>query len=158
MNYYHIYDMNLLDYSDGSNGPPYDQNDWLHLYLPNFQVTSEVVEEIGFQGPGFDKVVYAESEFGITGYVYDENLTEEWVTKTNVESPVSPIQSNFKIFKLEDKDKYSDCKDVKIYAQPNVMYAGWNLIWEGDFDSEGDIEFYSAESIIDEIMEELSSS
>ena len=158
MNYYHIYDMNLLDYSDGDNGPPYDQNDWLNLYLPNFQVTSEVVEEIGFQGPGIDKVVYAESEFGITGYVYDENLTEEWVTKNGVESPVFPIQSNFKVFKLEEKDKYSDCKDVKVYSQPNVMYADWNLIWEGDFDSEGNIEFYSAESIIDEIMEELSSS
>ena len=158
MNYYHIYDMKLLDYSDGSNGPPYDQNDWLHLYLPNFQTPAEVVEEIDFHGPGFDKVVYAESELGVTGYVYDENLTEEWVTKNSVESPVSPIQSSFKVFKLEEEDKYSDCKDVKIYAQPNVMYAGWNLIWEGDFNSEGDIEFYSAESIIDEIMEELSSS
>ena len=156
MNYYYVYDMNLLDYSDGSNGPPWDQNDWLHLYVPTFQTPAEVVLEIDFHGPGFDKVVYAESELGITGYVYDEELTEEWVAKTGVQSPVFPIESKFMVFKLEDEKQKADCKDVKIYAQPIVPYAGWNLIWEGDFDSEGEIEIYSAESIIDEIMEEIS--
>jgi hypothetical protein len=150
--------MNLLDYSDGDNGPPWDQNDWLNIYLPTFQTNRVSVMDVGAQDQYFDRIVYAESEFGITGYVYDENLTNEWVTKNNVESPVSPIQSNFKVFKLEDKDKYSECKDVKIYAQPHVMFAEWNLIWEGDFDSEGNIKFYSAESIINEIMEELNSS
>ena len=39
MNYKYIFmDRDLFDYSDGSNGPPYDENDWEHLYLPAFEM------------------------------------------------------------------------------------------------------------------------
>ena len=37
MNYYNMYNKDLLDYSDGSNGAPYDQEDWKHIFVADFQ-------------------------------------------------------------------------------------------------------------------------
>jgi len=46
MSYNYIYrDRKLFDYSDGSNGAPYDQNDWNHLFLPSFQSDARAYED-----------------------------------------------------------------------------------------------------------------
>jgi len=151
MNYFHIYDSKLLDYSHGSNGPPYDQNDWLMLFVPSYQYNAELVEEIYFSPPGFDKIVYGETETSVTGYVYDENLTKKITKDMKGWSPVDPINANWLVFKLEEKDKYPDYQDIKILVQPDVPYAGWALYGEGELDKEGDIQFYSQQDIIEEI-------
>ena len=148
--------MDLLDYSDGSNGPPYDQDDWLNLFVASFQYNSELVEEIFFEPPGFDKIVYGETEMEVTGYVCDEDLTEQFIEDIGDWSPVDPIDANWLVFKLEDKDKYPNYKEIKILVQPDVPYAGWALFAEGELDSEGDIQFYSMQDIVDDIMSELS--
>ena len=151
MNYFHIYDTKLLDYSDGSNGPPYDQNDWLMLFVPSFEYNAELIEEIYFEPPGLDKVVYGETETTVTGYVYNETLTEKITKDMKGWSPVDPIDANWLVFKLEDKDKYPNYQDVVILVQPDVPYAGWALYEEGNFDKEGNIHFYSQEEIINEV-------
>ncbi len=51
MNYYHIYDKKLVDYSDGTNGPG-DLNDWELFDLTYFQSESGVIEDPGFELPG----------------------------------------------------------------------------------------------------------
>lgn len=152
MNYFVMYNTDLLDYSDGSNGPPYDQNDWLYLFVPTFQYNAELVEEIFFEPPGFDKVVYGETEIGVTGYVYDEEMTEQFKKDVEEQSPVDPIGANWLVFRLQEKDKYPNYKEIKVLVQPDVPYAGWALYAEGELNSEGNIQFYSAQEIIDHIM------
>jgi hypothetical protein len=151
MNYFHMYKTKLLDYSHGTNGPPYDQNDWLMLFVPSYQYNAELIEEIFFEPPGFDKVVYGETETSVTGYVYDDELTEKITKDMKGWSPVDPIDANWLVFKLEEKDKYPNFKDIKILVQPDVPYAGWALYGEGELDKKGDIQFYSQQDIIEEI-------
>ncbi|MFO8077457.1 MAG: hypothetical protein R6U21_02270, partial [Thermoplasmatota archaeon] len=44
---YDYYQLRYFDYSDGSNGPPYDRNDWAFLDVSHFQEPSESMEGIG---------------------------------------------------------------------------------------------------------------
>jgi hypothetical protein len=155
MNYYTIYDTNLLDYSHGKNGPPYDQNDWLNLFVASFQYPAELIEEIYFEPPGLDKVVYGETETAVTGYVYDEALTEKIKKIMGDWSPVEPIKAKWIVFKLEDKDKYPDYKEIKIMVTPDVPYTGWAEYAEGELDSEGNIQVYSQQKIINELYSQL---
>jgi len=156
MNYYHMYKLGVLDYSDGSNGPPYDQNDWEQIFLPTFQYNSELVEEIYFEPPGYEKIVYAETEIGVTGYKIDEDLTEKFNESMNGYSPVDPIKTRWAVFKLKDKEECPDYPEIKILGQPQVDATGWALVYEGEIDSNGEIKFYSQQEIIDNIMEQLS--
>ena len=55
MNYYYIWDKNLVDYSDGSHGYN-DQNDWEVFDLTFFQTESKVIEDPGFELPGEEEV------------------------------------------------------------------------------------------------------
>jgi len=155
MNYFVMYDTKLLDYSHGSNGAPYDQNDWINLFVPTFQYNAELVEEIFFEPPGFDKIVYGETEIGVTGYDYDQELTEKFINEIGAWSPVDPIPSNWAVFRLKDQDEYPDYKEIKILVQPNVPYAGWAEYAEGELNEENDFSFYSAQEIINDILEEL---
>ena len=156
MNYHCMRDTDLLDYSDGSNGPPYDQNDWEKLFVATFQYNAALIEEPFFEPPGLDKYVYGETEIGVTGYVFDEELTEDFTENMGDWSPVDPIDANWSAFRLVDKDKYPHYKNVKILVQPtDVPYAEWAEYAEGNLDSEGNIKFYSQQDIIDEIMEQL---
>jgi hypothetical protein len=155
MNYYNMYSNDLLDYSDGSNGPPYDQNDWENLFCASFQYNVELVEEIFFEPPGLDKIVWGETETGVTGYKYDEKLTEEITKRMGDWSPVKPIKVNWLVFKLKDKERFPDFKDLKILVQPDVPYAGWAGYAEGNLDSDGEMQFYSQQAIIDELMEQI---
>ena len=152
MNYYHMYKTKVLDYSDGSNGSPYDQNDWLMLFVPSFQYNTELVEEYYFDPPGFDKIVFGETETSVTGYVYDEDLTEKIIENMNGWSPVDPIGANWLVFKLEDNKKYPDCKDVKVFVQPDVPYDGWAIYAETNLDSEGDMQFYSQQDAVNDLL------
>ena len=57
MNYYYIWNKKLADYSDGSNGPPYDQNDWESFYLPYFKIDANAVEDPIIVPPGKDRLI-----------------------------------------------------------------------------------------------------
>ena len=55
MNYYYIWDKNLVDYSDGSHGYN-DQNDWEAFDLTFFQNECKVIEDPGFELPGEEEI------------------------------------------------------------------------------------------------------
>jgi hypothetical protein len=55
MSYYYIWDYNIVDYSDGSHGPN-DVNDWALFDLTAFQNETRVVEDPGFELPGYEEV------------------------------------------------------------------------------------------------------
>ena len=152
MNYQCIYDRHVLDYSDGSNGPPYDQNDWEKIFVSAFQYNDALIEDPGIEGHG--TFIFGEEDHTVTGYVYDENLTQDFIEMIGDWSPVDPIGANWSVYKLVNKEDNPNCKDVKILAQSkDVPYAEWCEYAEGMFDSEGKITFYSQEDIIAEIME-----
>ena len=143
----------LLDYSDGSNGPPYDQNDWEKFFVANFQYNEVLVEEIYYAPPGHDKIVYGETETTVTGYAMDEELTKEFTKSMGDWSPVDPIEGNWLVFKLKDTEENPDLKDVKILVQPDVPLSGWAEYAEGDLDEDGEIQFYSQRLIVEETMD-----
>ena len=152
MNYYNIYKINLLDYSDGKNGAPYDQNDWLNLFIPTFEYNADLVEEIYFEPPGFNKIVWGETETGVTGYTYDKNLTEKYEKEIKDFSPVDPIKANWLVFKIDDnyKEKNPNFSEIKVLVSPDVPYAGWALYSEGNLDANGDFRFYSFNALVKE--------
>ncbi len=60
MNYYYIYDKNLIDYSDGTHGPG-DFNDWELFDLTHFEHESNVVEDPGFELPGVEEINFMQT-------------------------------------------------------------------------------------------------
>lgn len=155
MNYLYTNNWKLLDYSDGKNGPPYDQNDWLKLFVAEFEYNDMRVEEPFSEPPGIDEVVYSETDI-VTGYTYDANLTEKFVKNIEDFSPVDPIGVNWLVFKLADKEKNPNNREIKVLVIPkDVTTADWVQYAEGELDSNGDIQFYSQEEIVDEVLNEL---
>lgn len=156
MNYYHMYNKNLLDYSDGSNGPPYDQNDWEKIFVASFQYNAELVEEIFFEPPGLDKVIQEETEFGVRGYVLDEALTDQFNKNIKGWSPVDPIEVEWRVYKLEDQEEYPNDRALKIFVRQKTPYTVWLLYSEASLDIEDNIQIYSMADEIEDIMADIS--
>ena len=153
MNYYYTYDHKLLDYSDGSNGPPYDQNDWEELYLPTFKMEAPAIEGPYFEPPGKDKLEFESEEFKLEGWQYDKNLTQSYLDNTSVVSPIDPIKCDFRVYVKTDNFTSSDDMNLRVYVKPVYKTTiipdfAWSLIKEGYLDEAGNIRFYSMEEII----------
>jgi len=149
MNYQCIYEYTVLDYSDGANGPPFDQNDWQKIFVANFNYNAQFV-----YGSSHSKINYVDEGFDSneTGYIYDENLTRDIIDSMGGYSPVDPITVEWAALKLVEEDKYPQLKEVKILVKPNSPRGVWILFSEGKLDSNGKIQFYSQEEIIKNIV------
>lgn len=143
MNYYHMHSHKLVDYSDGSNGPPYDQNDWIYLYLPTFQTEASVIEEPFFGPPGIEGIVEETIEYGLDGWNYSEEITNQFIQNNAGPSPVSPIETHWRAHVKIDDDDYLSNRSLRIYAKPHVepTYSEWILVKEGYVDEEGNIQW-----------------
>jgi len=155
MNYQCIYEFSVLDYSDGRNGPPYDQNDWQKIFVAGFQYNDNLIEEPFFEPPGHDKYVFDGLDPDDTGYIIDENLTQDVVKIMGQYSPVDPITVEWTVLRLVEADKYPQFKEIKILVKPNSPEGQWVQYCEGELDSEVKILFYSQEEIINSVLEEL---
>jgi hypothetical protein len=154
MNYFHIYNYDLVDYSDGSNGPPYDQNDWLELYLPTFQKELEVVEDPTIETPATDKVVIKEEQCFPDGWEYNHTLTDDFIRETGNWSPIEPVICRWKVFVRNESIWYPSERTVRIYAQPIfqttiVQPSYWSLIFEGDLQTDGSIDLGNLGQLIE---------
>ena len=159
MNYQCIYEYSVLDYSDGSNGPPYDQNDWEKIFVAGFQYNDNLIEEPYFEPPGHDKYVFDGLDPDDTGYIYDENLTQDVIEMMGEYSPVDPITVEWAALRLVEADKYPEFKEVKILVKLVGSPEGkWVQYSEGELDSDGNIQFYSQETIVNNILKELKQS
>lgn len=159
MNYQYIYNKPfffnngsheyLFDYSDGSNGPPYDQNDWEHVYLPTFQIDAISYEEPSdetfedFEIYNYYKGVVAD------GWQLDENLTEKYSTTFKDFSLQKNVDADVQVFIKTDANS-SDGYNIRVYAKPNVepVFAVYSLVAEGKLDSNNNVEFYSQQDAI----------
>jgi hypothetical protein len=153
MNYLYTHRLNLIDFSDGSNGEPYDQNDWEKIFVPGFQQNDPLIEEPHFQPPAKpEQIVMDEVDFYITGYVTDDELTKKIQEEMGEYSPVDPIPVDWLVLKLEDKDEYPDYRDIKILVKPLVPEGLWIEYEEADLDDNGEIQFYSQQALVDEAL------
>jgi hypothetical protein len=134
MNYYYIFDKKIVDYSDGSNGPPYDQNDWLNIYLPSFQEEDVIVEEPYYEFSGI-KIVDQKLDDTLGSWTYDEGATKQYQKVTSADSPVKPIHCDWRVYVNSD----AEGRNLRVYAKPRVPNSDWALIEEGNIDSEGEI-------------------
>ena len=155
MNYLYIYKKNFLDYSDGSNGSPWDIDDWSHLYLPSFQLEARVFEEAFFEPPCVDKIVNETLEFELHGWEYDKELSEQFMSMFSGESPASPADVDWFVFVKTDEAKQKSNRTIRVYAQPlvNPTYSSLTLSFEGYLDDEENIIFYSLQKEIDNILQ-----
>ena len=154
MNYRYIFmDRKLFDYSDGSNGAPYDQNDWEQIYLPTFQT-----DMISYEEPvdeTFEDFEIVDDYPGITvkGYTFDKNLTEKYRNDFTNLVTVKNTGVNISIYVKIDGENETGT-NVRIYAMPNVapVHAVWSLVAEGYLDSSGNIRLYSQQNIINSLL------
>ncbi len=156
MNYYYIWNKDLADYSDGSNGPPYDQNDWENFYFPTFEIDSNAVEDPIIEPPGTDRLINETPEPLWDSWYIEENLTQSNQVKFSTKCYVENIDAEFRIYVPDSYDvNEKNGTYVKIYAKPDAgtSYSQWSLIAEGTLDETGEIIFYSIDETIDELWQ-----
>jgi hypothetical protein len=120
------------------------------MFVGYFQYNANLIEEPFYEPQGGEMLVRSEKG-RVTGYVYDRNLTEKFVKYIKGWSPVDPIQVNWSVYKLIDKEQNPEYKEIKVFAQPKIKTTQqWLLFQEGDLDSEGNIQFYSFDAILKE--------
>jgi len=155
MNYKYTYEKTLFDFSDGSNGPPYDQNDWDVIYLPSFEIDSLSYEEAVDET--FEDFEVSNEYPGIVlkGWEYDEDLTEKYAREyKDLEYEKTSKDTSIKILKrvdVKDENQF----DIRVYAKPEVdpVYSIYSLIAEGKLNKKDDsIKLYSFDELYDEAI------
>lgn len=168
MNYYYIYGglvggpqvrkaRTLFDFSHGSNGAPYDQNDWEHLYLPTFIIDAPVIEQASDES--FEDQVAVLKGVNITSkdWMYKENLTQQY-EKANMNTRYfDTIGFDFKVFEYNGPDSNQN-RSIRVYARPrvNLSYTRWTLIAYGKVDSSNNVIFYSQQEQINNALKLIS--
>jgi len=166
MNYDYIYNkpffmsedrQYLFDYSDGSNGEPYDFDDWVHIFIPTFQLDATYYEEQrGFIDKSLEDLDVVDDYPGVIleGWDYDENLTMKLSSQlkdiATVKNTDYDLEIHVKTESVEDEN------NVRIYVKPNVepVHAVWVLAAEGKLDTEEDnVQLYSEQEIISSLHE-----
>lgn len=165
MNYGYIFDRKLLDYSNGDDGAPYDQDDWSKLYLPTFQENAEVIE-----GPNYAELESFEEKVAaivdkvadprLQGWEYNENITNKLTFSSYNIKTIYTGQAEFLVLmnKNNNSNIYSNERNIRVYFKPNVLpvYSDWSLICEGTYDNLNDsFYFYSSQEIIDMLMNSI---
>jgi hypothetical protein len=147
LNYLYANNPKLFDLSDGKNGPPYDQNDWGLVFTGYFQYNANLIEEPFYEAGTGETLV--KSEFRVTNYAYDENLTEQFVKYIGDYSPIDPIKVNWSVYKIINKENDTHSRDVKIFAQPAIKTTQqWVFNREANLDANGTLQFYSYDELV----------
>jgi hypothetical protein len=155
MNYAYIYRTDVLDYSHGQNGPPYDFDDWANFYLGGWTRTALKIYEpytLTYDERFSDrKELLVDKDLDeiqnppITGYVYDQNLTEAFERKVGDWSPNTRYNVEWEVHRLVEGEEYPHYRDIKVLVSPKDIASRYHWVWslymEGDFDSEGNIVF-----------------
>lgn len=149
LNYLYTNNPKTFDLSDGQNGPPYDQNDWGYMFVGYFQYNANLIEEPYYEAGTGETLV--KSEFRVTDYTYDANLTEKFVNYIGDYSPIDPIKVNWSVYKIINKEKNPNYREIKIFAQPRIITTQqWVLNQEANLDAIGNLWFYSFDKLLKE--------
>jgi hypothetical protein len=64
---------------------------------------------------------------------------------------MDPIKVNWSVYKLIDKEKNPDYREIKVFAQPKIKTTQqWVLYQNGDLDAQGKLQFYSFDELLKE--------
>ncbi len=119
------------------------------MFCGYFQYNAALIEEPYYEPTAGESLV--RSEWRVTDYTYDANLTEQFVKIIGAYSPMDPIKVNWSVYKLIDKEKNPNYREIKVFAQPKIKTTQqWVLYQEGDFNFFGNIHFYSFDDILKE--------
>jgi hypothetical protein len=165
MNYGYIHRPNLLDYSHGQNGPPYDQNDWANYHLGGWSRTALEVEEAYYLVYGEEweskreqlvsKDITAIEKPPITGYVFDQNLTDEYIKQIGGWSPNARWSVEWAVYRLVEEERFPYYRDIKVLVSPKDIaskyHSFWSLYKEGDLDSDGAMVFYCFDTLVKQL-------
>jgi len=145
----------LFDYSDGSNGAPYDRNDWLYVYIPTFQIDSIVYEEAIDESFEDAEVVIKNASLVSKDWAYREDLTEQCTKKSDL-IYFDNIRFDIKVFEYNGMNT-TQKGDIRVYARPQVYptHALWSLVFEGKIDGSNVIHFYSIQDKIDHVLDQI---
>ncbi|HIH00215.1 MAG TPA: hypothetical protein HA258_06475 [Thermoplasmata archaeon] len=147
LNYLYANNPKTFDLSHGSNGPPYDQNDWGLMFVGYFQYNSNLIEEPYYEAGTGETLVG--SEFRVTNFTYDENLTEQFKKIIGDYSPIDPIKVNWSVYRCISNELNPDHREIRIYAQPAIKTTKqWVFNREADLDTEGNLHFYSYDDLV----------
>jgi hypothetical protein len=147
LNYLYANNPKLFDLSDGKNGPPYDQNDWGMMFVGYFQYNANLIEEPYYEAGTGETLV--RSEFRVTNYTYDANLTAQFINIIGDYSPIDPIKVNWSVYRHNGDMLNSDQKEIRIYAQPAIKTTKqWVFNREAYLDAEGNLHFYSYDELV----------
>ena len=153
MNYQYIYrDKTLFDFSHGDNGAPYDQDDWVHLYLPTHQIDMIAYEEPVDESFEDFEVVDDYPGVLLTGWYYDDNISDEYEIELRDLTIVKNTGVSIQLYIKNETDN-TTTRNLRVYAMPKVYptHAEYSLIAEGYMDEENNIFFYDPEPIIKDI-------
>jgi hypothetical protein len=121
--------------------------------LPTFQKELYQIEQSDYDITWEYGIPDATVEFiERSGWKYDENLTRQFTSDMNGYSPVDRIDVSWAVFvKTDDSDQPGD-KNIRVYSIPDVVVDYyWVLTYEGKLNSDGEIELFSYEDIIEEL-------
>jgi hypothetical protein len=149
LNYLYTNSHYCFDLSHGENGPPYDQNDWGLMFCGYFKYNANLIEESYYSaGTGESLVV---SEWRVTEYTYDANLTAQFNRTMGGYSPIDPIKVNWSVYKVIDPEKNPNHPDLRIYASPIIKTTKkWVLYQNAALDDDGKIQMYSFDELLKE--------
>jgi len=157
MNYEWMWrDRTLFDYSDGSNGPPYDQNDWALIYLPTFQIDAVNYEESVDETFEDFEIVNDYQGVQLKGWVYDENLTNSYREQLTHLVYVKNADCDIRVY-INTEKRLDTLQDIRVYAMPNVSptHTLWSLVAQGTLTANQEISFYSLQKLIDDVMKNI---
>ncbi|MBS3778335.1 MAG: hypothetical protein KGY50_03470, partial [Candidatus Thermoplasmatota archaeon] len=152
MNYQYIYrDKLLFDFSDGSNGAPYDQNDWVHLYLPAHRIDMIAYEEPVDESFEDFEVVDNYPGVILEGWAYDTNLTDTYELECKDLAIVKNTDVSVQLY-VKNKPE-GDERNLRVYAMPDVYptHAQYSLIAEGRVTENNTIQLYNPDEYIESI-------
>jgi hypothetical protein len=166
MNYQYIYNKPffysdetrtyLFDYSDGSNGPPYDQNDWEHVYLPTFQIDVPSYETPSLETFEDFESVNDYPGVVVEGWELDETLTNRYAQEFENLALITNTEADIQVFVKTDADD-PDAYNLRVYARPRVepVFAVFSLVAEGYLDDDDTVRFYSQQQLIDTVKDSM---
>ena len=119
------------------------------MFVGYFKYNANLIEEPYYSAGTGETLV--RSEFRVTDYTYDANLTEQYVEYIGDYSPIDPIKVNWSVYKIIDKEKNPNYREIKIFAQPRIITTQqWVLNQEANLDAIGNLWFYSFDKLLKE--------
>ena len=157
MNYQWMWkDRKLFDYSTGSNGAPYDQADWDHIYVPTFQTDAVSYEESVDESFEDFEIVNDYQGVQLKGWIYNENLTNEYFGELTRLVYVKNTNCSMRVY-VKTQNGSHDLQDVRVYAMPNVSptHTVWSLVAQGTLTPTRELTIYSLQKRIDDVLKNI---